>query len=150
MTKIQDGIKYEQKARANGQPFWCVAEYVGGGKRETVKIPDKVDDIPVAEIAALAFDTANVQCVEINCERISFNYNSFYKCKYLCLITFFDLEAIKAPFRAVVEPDPDFVAAALTSIQNQIRVDVLATRTVNKIFRENLSIVHTTPLPPQA
>jgi len=140
-TKINDGIKYELKTDHKGEPYWCVVEYLGKYNKDTIKIPDKLDDIPVAEIASLAFDGCGVRCVEINAERCKLNFNSFYDCKNLSLITFHELQAIRAEMYAVNRPDPDFVVVALTDHKETLRVDVHATRLVNKAFRENKSVV---------
>jgi hypothetical protein len=141
MTKINDGIKYELKTNARGEPYWCVVEYLRGGKMQTVKIPDKIDEIPVAEIASLAFDGCGICCVEINCEKIRIHFNAFCDCKNLSLITFYELQKIKAEMYAVNRPNLDFVVVALTQHKETLRVDVHTTKVVNKAFRENKAVV---------
>ena len=135
----QDGVTYDLKTDNKGAQYWCVTDY--NNTSHTLIIPNEIDDIPVKEIASLAFNCClDLRTLEINCEIIKLQPYAISNCRNLSLLTFHKLDRIKAEPLAITNPDVHFVVVATTSCKGDFKIDAFTTYAINKIFRKNLAV----------
>jgi len=136
-------VTYDLKTNADGTgSWWCLSKYNEDECVPTIVIPDEIDGIPVKEIGEYAFNSyLGLRTVEINCDTITLRANAFYRCRNLSMITFHQLNRIKAEPKAIAYPDPHLVLIATTECRGHFKIDAFTTYSVNRIFRKNGAVV---------